>query len=89
MSNSFGREFILGQKQAFVWGRLMQFLSARLATLQQGLLLSVVRQCQFPASAGNSAISAATHKAIQIRKFFASASSFVFMVRSLEFMMTM
>jgi hypothetical protein len=44
---------------------------------------------QFPASAGSNTISAATHRAIQIRKFLASASSVVFMVHLLEFMMTM
>jgi hypothetical protein len=44
---------------------------------------------QLPASAGSNTISAATHRAIQIRKFLASASSVVFMVRPLEFMMTM
>jgi hypothetical protein len=43
---------------------------------------------QFPASAGSSTISAATHRAIQIRKFLASASSVEFMVRPLGFMMT-
>ena len=44
---------------------------------------------QLPASAGSSTISAAAHKAIQIRKFFASANSVEFMVRPLEFMVTM
>ena len=44
---------------------------------------------QLPAKAGSRTISAATHRAIQIRKFLASASSVVFMVCFLEFMMTM
>jgi hypothetical protein len=58
--------------------------------LQQEILIERGRAAdQFPASAGSSTISAAAHRAIQIRKFLASASSVVFMVRPLEFMMTM
>jgi hypothetical protein len=64
----------------------MQFLRAGFAAAATRII--VARAGQFPASAGSSTISAATHKAIQIRKFLASDSSVVFMVRPLEFMMT-
>jgi hypothetical protein len=40
---------------------------------------------QFPASAGSRTISAATQSPIQIRKFFACASSVVFMMHPLVF----
>jgi len=89
MGNSFGREQRLGKKNRLSSGECRcNFSEQSSPWLQQEFIERARAAGQFPASAGSSTISAATHRAIQIRKFLTSANSVEFMVRPLEFMMT-